>query len=345
MSRGTSDATPRRRAGSDATPAAPGHDRIPASALMLLGLMTVFWGVNFPVMKLALAEIEPWTFRVACLGIGAIGLFAIAAARGQKLVPARAERRPLVLVSLLNITGWHLFSAFGLALMGAGRASILAYTMPLWAMLAARMILGEKLTGTRVLGLMLGFGGMLVLFGAEIETPNVAEWGGAVPWGALCMLGAAVSWGVGTGFMKAHPWRMTATVLTGWQMVIGGVPVLAGFFLVGRPPAASAISTTAWLALAYATTIPMVFCHYAWTRLVGLVPAGAAAIGTLAIPVVGVISSALMTGEPVGLREVLALGLVLAALAIVLVLPAWDVRASGQLSGPGRSRVPDRRRS
>ncbi|MCK6449478.1 MAG: DMT family transporter [Alphaproteobacteria bacterium] len=339
MTPGRSDATPQRRAGSGSAPAAPDHDRIPASALMLLALMTVFWGINFPIMKLALAEIEPWTFRVACLGIGAIGLFAIAAARGQTLVPARAERRALVLVSLLNITGWHLFSAFGLALMGAGRAAILAYTMPLWAMLAARMILGEKLTAARVLGLVLGFGGMLVLFGAEIEGI------GAAPWGALCMLAAAVSWGAGTGFMKAHPWRMTATVLTGWQMAIGGVPVLVGFFFVGRPPAAAGISATAWLALAYATTIPMVFCHYAWTRLVGLVPAGAAAIGTLAIPVIGVISSAPMTGEAVGPREVLALGLVLAALSIVLVLPARDARAAGFLAGSGRSRLPDRGRS
>jgi len=245
MSVGRTEATP-----SPAPLEAKGGDRIPASALLLLSLMTLFWGVNFPVMKLALNEVEPWTFRVACLGIGAIGLFAIAVLRGQKLLPARGERRPLVLVALLNITGWHLFSAFGLTLMGAGRASILAYTMPLWAMLAARVILGEQLTLSRVIGLILGLGGMAVLFGAEISAI------GAAPWGALCMLGAAISWGIGTGFMKAQPWRMSATVLTGWQMVIGGVPVLVGFVFLGAAPAPGALSATAWLALAYATTIP-----------------------------------------------------------------------------------------
>jgi drug/metabolite transporter (DMT)-like permease len=167
---------------------------------------------------------------------------------------------------------------------------------------------------------------MAVLFGAEIESI------GSAPWGALCMLGAAISWGIGTGYMKAQPWRISATVLTGWQMVIGGIPVLVGFFILGQPPAAGAVSATAWIALAYATTIPMIFCHYAWTRLVGLVPAGAAAISTLAIPVVGVLSSAYMTGEPAGWREALALGLVGTALAIVLVLPAW-------LPSSGRARA------
>jgi drug/metabolite transporter (DMT)-like permease len=77
-----------------------------------------------------------------------------------------------------------------------------------------------------------------------------------------------------------------------------------------------------WLALAYSATIPMVLCHWAWNRLV-VGPAGVAVIGTLMIPVVGVMSSAPLTGETIGGREILSLVLVVAALAIVLVLPAW----------------------
>ena len=66
----------------------------------------------------------------------------------------------------------------------------------------------------------------------------------------------------------------------------------------------------------------MVFCHWAWFSVVRLFPAAIAAIGTLAIPIVGVFSSALVLGEPVGLRELASLGLVCAALAVVLLLPA-----------------------
>ncbi len=295
-------------------------ETVPLAALVLLGLMTLFWGVNFPVMKIALREIEPWSFRVVCLAVGAAGLFVVALAGGQKLSAPRRDWPMLAALSLLNITGWHLFSAYGISLMAAGRATILAYTMPLWAVLAARFFLDERLSRTRLLGLLLGLAGMAVLLGDEF-----ARFGSA-PWGALCILAAALCWALGTIVLKARPWGMSATVLTGWPMVIGGLPVLAGALVLGRAPDPAAISLPAWLALAYAATVPMVFCHYAWTRLVGLLPAGVAAISTLMIPVVGVVASAPVAGETIGLREVLALVLVVAALVVVLVLPAWRGR-------------------
>ena len=105
------------------------------------------------------------------------------------------------------------------------------------------------------------------------------------------------------------------------QMVIGGIPVFAGFALIGHPPDFTRLSATAWIATLYSATVPMVFCHYAWTRLVGLVPAGVAAISTLMIPVVGVLSSAPLVGEPIGARDLLALALVVSALVVVLLIP------------------------
>lgn len=303
-----------------AAAAASGDGAIPALALLLLALMTVFWGVNFPVMKLALTEIEPWTFRVLCLSTGALGLFAIGALGGQRLAPPVADRPKLVLLSLLNITGWHLFSAYGISLMAPGKASILAYTMPLWAVVSAWLFLGERLTASRVLGLVLGMAGMAMLIGDEWARVRSA------PAGALCIVGAAICWGLGTAVLKGRRWSMGAVVLTGWQMVIGGIPVLLGFAVLGHPPAFATVSTTAWIALAYAATVPMIFCHYAWTRLVGLVPAGVAAISTLLIPVVGVISSLPLVGEAIGPSEIAALGLVVGALVVVLVLPTMRRR-------------------
>jgi len=295
--------------------AATGDSAIPSAAFLLLALMTVFWGINFPVMKLALAEIEPWTFRVICLSAGAIGLFGIAVIAGQRLAAPRRDWPMLVLLSFLNITCWHLFSAYGISLMAAGKASILAYTMPLWAVVFAWLILGERMTLTRIAGLVLGMAGMAVLIGDEWSRVRSA------PWGALCIVGAAICWGLGTSVLKRHRWGMGAVVLTGWQMAIGGIPVLAGFFIFGHPPEFTQVTSTAWIATIYAATVPMVFCHYAWTRLVALVPAGVAAISTLMIPVVGVLSSAPLAGEPIGTRELLALALVVAALVVVLLVP------------------------
>ena len=87
--------------------ATTGDSAIPSAAFMLLALMTVFWGINFPVMKLALAEIEPWTFRVICLGSGAIGLFAIAKIAGQDLAVPRRDWPMLVLPEVVPTDEKH----------------------------------------------------------------------------------------------------------------------------------------------------------------------------------------------------------------------------------------------
>lgn len=199
--------------------------------------------------------------------------------------------------------------------MAAGRAAILAYTMPLWAALFAWAYLGERLTAIRICGLALGLAGMALLIGAELAVVQAA------PLGALGMLGAAVSWGAGTVAYKSHRWSTGTAALTGWQMAVGGVPVLIGFFFLGHIPDPVEVPWSAWIGLAYSATIPMVLCHWAWFRLVELLPASVAAISTLLIPVIGVLSSAPLLGEPIGAREILALGLVVAALTVVLVLP------------------------
>ena len=299
------------------------HEAVPRSAFALVAVLTLFWGINFPMMKLALGGIEPWCFRVACLGCGAAGLFAVAAAGGQRCAVPSTDWGMLALVSLFNITGWHLFSAYGLRLMEAGRAAILAYTMPIWAMLFAWLLLGERPRAERLGGLALGMGGIFVLTGDQVLAGRMPS--GALA-GALCMLGAAMSWGAGTALLKLHRWGMPTTVLTAWQLLLGGIPVLLGSFVFGKLPDPAQLSAGTWLGLAYSATIPMVACHYAWNRLVGLVPAGVAAIATLLIPVVGVLSSAPLNGERIGVREVAALTLVVAALGVVLILPALPGR-------------------
>ena len=285
--------------------------------ILLLASLTLFWGVNWPAMKLAVMGIDPWTFRVLCLAVGGGGLLLVArlTGRGRLAIP-RADLKPLLVASLLNVTGWHLGTAFGLTFMGAGRASIIAFTMPVWASVFGVLVLGERLTRARVAGLGLGVAGLGFLLVPELGQI------GAAPWGAVFMLIAAASWGAGTVAVKARRWGLDTAALSGWQLVLGGVPVLVGWLLVGRP---ETLLTASWESLAgalYAMLIPMIYCYWAWFRIVAIFPASLAAIGTLAVPVIGVFSSALLTGERVGPGEIAGLALVVAALALVLIVPA-----------------------
>lgn len=312
----------------------PGTPGRPLPGVLLLGALTVLWGSNWPAMKLALREIDPWTFRTVCLVVGGGGLLVLVRAGGHRLAIPRAERWPLLVVAVFNITTWHLLSAYSLTLIQAGRAAIIAYTMPLWTVLFGRLLLGERLTRARVAALGLGLAGLAVLVAPDAR----ALW--AAPTGALLMLTAAGLWAVGTVLIKAVPWTMPTAVLTGWQLVLGALPIALGAALrwlggVGTGPHLAGLGAAALLGTAYATLVGVIFCHWAWFRIVATLPATVAAIGTLGIPVVGVFSSAVVAGEPIGAGEIGALGLVVGGLA--LLVRGLEGRAE---SCPAPRRVP-----
>ncbi|WP_374379906.1 DMT family transporter [Dongia sp.] len=298
-------------------PAAGEND---ATGIILLVLITIFWGINWPAIKLSVNEVPVWAFRSICLLAGAGGLFTIASAARLKLGIPRADLKPLAIAALGNITGWHLFSALGVTLMQPGRASILAFTMPLWAAPIAAIWLREKIDGLRLIGLGVGMLGLAVLV--------VPDWGNlsAHPWGPIFMLLAAIAWAFGTVALKTHRYQMPTTSLVAWQMLLGGIPIFLGAVLFDHEFDPSAVSGIGWGAVAYAALIPMIFCHWAWFRVVAIYPAVVAAIGTLAIPVVGIISSAMITGDAVGWDEILSLSLVVLALFLVLVAPQLRAR-------------------
>ena len=292
---------------------AGGGQSLPAAGFLLLAGITLFWGLNWPFMKITLGEIPVWTFRTICLWVGGAGLLLLARLGGQRLSLGREELGPVALCALFNIIGWHLFSGYGVSLMEAGRASIIAFTMPVWASALAVPVLGEAFSRRKALGLVLGMAGLALLIGPDLLAL------GRAPLGALCMLGAALTWATGTVAFKRFDWRSGTSVLVGWQLLLGAVPITIGMLLMDEAFDPAAVTPLAWGSLIYILALPMIFCQWAYFRTVRLFPASLAAIGTLAIPIVGVLSSALVLGEPAGLRELLSLLCVCAALAVVLL--------------------------
>ena len=131
-------------------------ERLPVTGLLLLAGLALFWGANWPGMKIALAELPVWWFRAMCLWAGAAGLLTIAAASGTSLRLPAAQLPQLILVSFFAIFCWHVCAAYGVSLMPAGRASIIAFTMPVWAAILSTFVLGERMTVYKVACLALG---------------------------------------------------------------------------------------------------------------------------------------------------------------------------------------------
>jgi drug/metabolite transporter (DMT)-like permease len=290
-----------------------------AKGVLLLALLSLFWGLGWPAMKVVLGEVRPWTFRTICLLAGGGGLLAVARLAGSRLRVPFEDLKPLLITAVVNITGWHILSAHGIARMQAGRAAILAYTMPMWAILLSRLLLRERITAMRLWALAFGFGGLFLLLWPDLRAVEAA------PAGALFMLGAAFCWAAGTVLIKYFRWHMPATLVMGWQLLIGGVPVVCGAFLLEPLTAVGSVSGSVLLTLIFVVFLPIIFCHWAFFRVVQIFPANVAALSTLCIPAIGVFSSALLLGESLRICEVAALGLVVVSLG----LTSFSQQASG----------------
>lgn len=299
------------------TPASrqPSPAGLPIAGFALLAAVTVFWGVNWPTMKIVLGELSPWWFRTICLATGGAALLTISGLSGNRVRVPPGDLKPLMLCSVFNMVGWHVFSAFGLTMVPAGRASIIAFTMPVWAALFAIPVLRERVSFPVFAGLGLGMAGLGILIGHDAVVL------GSAPVGSLVMLGAALSWGLGTVLFKRFDWQTPVATAVGWQLLLASIPVGVGALLLEPLPGLTGLSTSAIFAFAYVLMFPMVFCQWAYFKIVDMFPAVYAAIGVLAVPVVGVYSSLLLLGEPVGWREVAALVLVCSAIFTVLILP------------------------
>jgi drug/metabolite transporter (DMT)-like permease len=287
------------------------------AGLLLLVAITLFWGANWPAIKIAVSEMPVFTFRSISLLAGGLGLLAICGIARQPLLLPRRDFMPCLYTALFNITIWNMAASAGVQHMAAGRASIVAFTMPLWAALMAVPMLKERLTATRVVGLALGLAGMGFLLLPDLPRLMLD------PLGPLYMLVAALSWAFGTVLFKMQRWSAPMATIVAWQLILGAIPVVLGTLLLDRDFRLASVDWHGWAAVFYATAVCTVFCYWAWFRIVQIYPAPVAAIGTMAIPVVGVWSSAIVLGEPVGLLELIALALVLAALGVVLIVPAW----------------------
>lgn len=285
------------------------HDRLPRQGLFLLAALALGWGLNWPIMKVALTELPPLYFRGACLFLGGLGMLAIARAGGSIAVPRERWGR-LLIVSLFNIVGWNVLLVYGVLLLPSGRAALLGYTMPVWSVLLSVWLLGERLTVSRLIALLLGFAGVLVLMGGSLDGMLQA------PVGVACMIAAAWSWALGVVLLKRLPVGLSTTALTGWMMLLGSLPMLAAAIPLET---SRLVVPSFWPAfgMVYSVFIAFMFCYWAWNRIVLMVPVAVSSLSSLVTPLIGVLGGAVFLGERPGWREGLAALLILAAVGVV----------------------------
>ncbi|SOD96744.1 DMT family transporter [Caenispirillum bisanense] len=287
------------------------------TALKVLLILTIslFWGGNWPAVKTVLFEMPPLTLRAIGFATGAIGLLAWARFRGLRLRIPMAEVPWMAATGMLNIFAFNMCTVYAQLMMPTSRAAIIAFTMPVWATLLAIPLLGERPGLRQVIGLALGMSGLLVLLGPE------AVRGEAGPLlGPALVLGAAVSWALGTVLMKRRGlWVGHAVVVTGWQYVLAAVPMVVLAGVLDGPPRPGEWGLRTWTALGYHLIFSICIAQMMWFLIVKRLTVGQAAVATLLVPVVGVSGSVLILGDALTVRLVAALGLVVSAVACVMI--------------------------
>jgi len=294
-------------------------DRTGAKVLLLL--LSLAWGLSWPVMRIALEEVTPWTLRLVGYATGVVFMFAVVKLRRRApALPFGRSYLHVTVSAVLNVVGFGLFSSFAQLQAMTARVAIIVYSMPIWASVTAWLLLGEGLTRPAIVGLVLCVCGLAVLI-----TPLA---GAGVPLGLVLALGSALSWAAGTLYLKWARIPGDRIAITGWQLVVSLAVIAVCLAIFEGAPHLWPLRPTTIVALVFHGVIATGLAYLLWFEIVERLPVATASLGSLCVPVVGILSSIAILGERPSLIDAIGFALILAAAAAVLIEPATRPVAS-----------------
>ena len=289
------------------------------AAYVALVVLTVLWGANWVVMKLALASAHPVVFTAQRTWVGIAVLFVAMAALRLPLAP-QAGWTAIVVTGLLQTTVNFGSTTMALAGGGAGRTSVLVFTMPFWTLVIARLVLGERVRGAQWVAVGCALAGLVLV---------VAPWdwrGDLAPklWATLSGLG----WAAGTVATKHFQQERPSDPLNflAWQMLVGVLPLTLLAVALELPPTRWSVAQVGLLVYVGAVSTALGFLL--WIAILKHLPAGTASLNMFAIPPIALVSSMAVFGERLAANEWTGIALIGAGLAILAGI-AWRAARAG----------------
>lgn len=286
------------------------------SAYIALFILTLIWGTNWVVMKFGLQFADPVTFNVQRTWLAVLTLFAVMA--WQRRIRWPTAWWPIVVTGFFQVTVNFGSTTMALASGGAGRTSVLVFTMPFWTMVIAWVVLHERVRGLRWFAIAFALVGLVLV----VEPWRWEGDLGAKLWAVLSGLG----WGAGSVATKYYQrrYRLDAISFLGWQMLVGVLPLTPLPWLIDVAP-------TQWSGafvgtLIVTATISTALGFIMWNAILRVLPAGTATLNTFAIPVIALVSSMLVFGERLTPSEWAGIACIGAGLAILTVQALQDTR-------------------
>jgi drug/metabolite transporter (DMT)-like permease len=259
----------------------------------LLVLLVLIWAISWPVIKVGIATVPPLWFACLRYVIAAVCLFAFVGSRRALAFPPRDDW-PLVAVStLLQLAAYSALTGIALTVLPPGRASVLAFSTPLWVVPLASWWLKERMSRSGLLGVMLGTAGALA-----IASPSLRPGSGGQTLSYGLLMCAAGAWAISIVFVRAHRFTASALALAPWQMLMAaGLLLPVALAVEGAPPSIGPAGTAS---LAYVGPVATAFAYWAVVEAGRHFPASTISMVLLASPGLGILISALVLGEEVG---------------------------------------------
>lgn len=281
---------------------------------VLLVLLVLVWAVSWPVVKIGVANVPPIWFACLRYAIAAACLFALTAALGRLVVPARSDW-PLVAVSAgLQMATYSALTGLALTVLPPGRASVLAFSTPIWVVPLAARWLHERTPRRARLGVVLGLAGVVAIAAPALRAGGT----GAIAAYAM-LLGAAAAWAISIVFVRVHRFTASALALAPWQALVSAMLLLPIARAVdgALPP----IEARGLASLAYVGPVATGFAYWAVVEVGRQVRASTISMALLLTPGLGIAISAVSLGEPIGVSLVAGVALIGAGIRLATGSP------------------------
>ena len=286
---------------------------------VLLALLTLCWGLNWPVMKLGVTGYPPLAFRTLSMWLGLPVLWMATVALKVDLRIARRDWRELGVLTITNMLVWHVLAIIAVQALSSGRAAILGYTMPIWSALWGLVLFGQRLTRRQVAGVAAAGLGVTLLLWHEL-----GDFAGR-PWAACGMLFAAAVWALGTQQLRRTRIEAPTLAIVFWMTLITTLAMTLLTTAFERPRWHAPPPTT-WAAVGYNAVLIFGFAQAAWLVLARGLPPVASSMSVMLIPVLGTVSGAWWLKEQLHWQDGAAIVLMLIAIAAIM----WPTRAQAE---------------
>lgn len=290
-------------------------------AYAALALLTLIWGLNWAAMKAALMHAHPLVFNVHRTWLAVVVLFGVLVARGGRVWPTRW--RSVYITALFQTTINFGATTMAVAGGGAGRTSVLVFTMPFWTLLIAWPILHERVRRLQAVAIACAFAGMLLVVEPWAWEGDIAP----KLWAVLSGFG----WAAGTVAMKYFHRERDFDLLSfiTWQMLLGVLPLTLLPWLFDVPATQWSLAQGALLLVVGVVSTAGGFLI--WMEVLRWLPAGTASLNMFAVPVIALLSSMAIFGERLAASEWAGIALIGAGLVLVSAEALVANRKGGSL--------------